>query len=125
MRNIATAKWYVGVSVDPQRRFRQHAANPPQRMRQDIDRHTPFQQQVELHVFDAPPAQFSGDAHALEREWIKIKDSRAHGYNKLDGDPAQLRQFYAMRRMPRPSHRQPVQQITVTSDTDSDCVIVG
>ena len=50
MRCAASGRQYIGSSVNPARRFAQHANKPPQRMRADAAAFHPFRQHFTLEV---------------------------------------------------------------------------
>jgi predicted GIY-YIG superfamily endonuclease len=91
-------KRYVGVSNDPCRRFRQHAAHPPRAMAADAEAYKPFHQHFALHVyrtFQSREAAEGYEAH-LTRKWDLT--TRSKGYNTLRGRPGHNQKYHFLRR---------------------------
>lgn len=90
-------KRYVGVSVDPQKRFKAHARKPPPRMVADAMQHQPFEQHFRLTVVESFSSRFA--AELCERRLIEQHASAgAKGYNQLPSAPGKSQHFWVQHR---------------------------
>jgi hypothetical protein len=88
---------YIGQSVDPRRRFSQHRTKPPRRMTEDVLNHKPFLDCFSLEILGFRLSKVG--ANRAEKSAIKDHDSRGpHGYNRMYGNPASLRQYWYLKR---------------------------
>lgn len=92
---ILTGRTYVGISVDPVKRYQQHAHQPPQHMRQDVQQHTPLVQHFELNLLHTYASRTAAEVE--EQRLIAAGTlTGPAGYNKLPAAPHRSPQFWAM-----------------------------
>ena len=81
---VPTGRVYVGSSTQPARRFTQHLASPPPRMRADVQRHQPAREHFKLELL-----QECSSVRAAERcemaEIHRLNTTGPGGYNVLAG----------------------------------------
>ena len=87
-------KVYIGLSKNPQARFREHVRNPGNtKLRADMLKYKrgAFRLEV-MHRCES-----RAEARALEKACIAECDSIKNGYNVLKGEPFLDRKFWAMK----------------------------
>ena len=90
-----TARVYVGVSVDPARRYKQHKHKAPRRMRADAAVYKPFERHFVLSLHGSYP--FKCLAHRAERQLIAALGAMGPaGYTTLPSTPGDSRRFWGM-----------------------------
>lgn len=97
IQNKHNCRVYIGQSVDPRRRFREHGKKPPTRMREDWELYRPFQRHFSLSVLGTVTSKYEADQ--LERDSIFRFAARGpQGYNDLEGKPTASKKFWLLRR---------------------------
>jgi predicted GIY-YIG superfamily endonuclease len=95
LTNVSNGRQYVGVSVNPAKRYKQHRNKPPRRMRADAASFVPFDKFFKLevhHTFNC-----KATAHVLERTMIQqLRTCTGTGYNIMRGHPGNCKAFWAM-----------------------------
>ena len=87
---------YVGQSVDAKKRFKQHARQPPHRMREDAMQYQPWESHFVLDIVQTVRSEHANNA---ERALVAKFDSTGpSGYNTVKGSPTSSRQWWALKR---------------------------
>ena len=103
LQSLTTGKHYIGISVDPAKRFRSHSSKPPAQIKKcpidAYDPSRPLRSQFKLTVFPDPPVTTALERHQLESKYIAQFNSLApNGYNIMNGDPIRNRRYWAMQK---------------------------
>jgi len=95
---VDTGRVYVGFTKDPSRRYLQHKASPPPRMRVDASRYTPWEEHFVMAVLESG---IRTRVKAKQREALYIERmgtcSRVNGYNEAPGSTTRAF-WYRLRR---------------------------
>jgi hypothetical protein len=90
--------------VNPQARLRQHATNPPTRMREDVKAHHPFAAHFSMHLLMSCRTQTVTDR--MEAFYIQqCQATGPQGYNVLKGAPRTCPALHARLAAGTKSHR--------------------
>ena len=99
----ATERVYIGVADDPQKRFKQHKAEPPQRMKTDAETYKPFVEFFKLFKLEIPEKSYTRKSDkSSEAKYIRYYNATGEkGYNQMLGNPASTKQYWAIKRARR------------------------
>lgn len=90
-----TGRIYVGLSVNPVGRFKQHMSKPPRRMALDLEEHG----RSEFYIQTLCGCRNKAEERQMEAFHIEKYEARGpRGYNDLEGDPTISKRFWAIHR---------------------------
>ncbi|PNW83192.1 hypothetical protein CHLRE_06g310550v5 [Chlamydomonas reinhardtii] len=89
---------YVGQTAQPQQRWKQHQRKPPQLLRNDAQRYERLTDGFSFSIVKEVTGGAAA-AHAAESAEIqRLRDTGVRVYNRITGDPARSRFFWAWQR---------------------------
>ncbi|KAG0609149.1 hypothetical protein M758_8G161900 [Ceratodon purpureus] len=87
---------YVGQSIDPKKRYRQHKYRPPSRMKLDVQKYKPFEDYFKMDILFKSINKKDCDAFELETI-ATLQTLGKNGYNITLGTPCKDSKFRYLR----------------------------
>jgi hypothetical protein len=90
-------KVYIGQSMDPYQRFKQHMHRPPKKMKHDIEMNKTVNLTFKLDILYSNMHKYKVDR--METHYIQNLDSTSSaGYNNLKGKPTSYKKYWYLKR---------------------------